>query len=282
VIDGGIHRPWPPEVVAAVDPFQIGHLIVRPPFFYAADARWGVWDLTRLVPEDDRVDGIEVLELDPDDAPPYGVITAQTCDVAEAGVPQPAQPWVQVAPVYEWPDGVPPERLYLAPLTAPELHGFVADLRIEVPLEKSALVGRTPIDGFATEEDRIAFATRVGRRRSRAALADVFHDVVFDTMQEKKKSGSKGPVKRARRNIYKLMLAIEEGTRLEPVAAKLFVVGDGEITPETRNWFEEWWDVARVVAAEQDLTLQPNEYWNADAVDVRRYDDLIEIRNPLL
>jgi hypothetical protein len=283
VIDGGINQPWPPEVLEVIDKFQVGDLIEKPPFFYAADCRWGVWDLTISIAGGDApAEGVELLELDPEDAPPYGLITYQTCDVTEAGIPEKVQPWFQIAPVYEWSDGTPPDRLYLAQLTAPNLENFVADLRIEFPLEKSVLVGREPIEGFATEADRIAFADQLGYRHSRAVLADAFHDVIFATMQEKKKGGSGGLAKRLRKKVYKLRLAFEEGTRLRPVAVKLVVVTHAGIDEETHTWFEEWWDFARVVAEQQGMNLLPNEYWHADAVDVRRYDEMTEMRNPLL
>ncbi len=281
VIDQGIQQPWPDEVLQAVEPFEIGHLIEEPPFFYVADLRYPVWGLTRNVAEEGGPQGVELVELDPEDGPEYGAITSQTCDVTEAGVPNPAQPWFQVCPVYRWPGDTPPAKSYLAELTAPDMSGYVADLRLELTLEKSFLVGRQPIAGFATEDDQVSFADRVGRRRARAALADAFHDVLEATMRQRKQQTSSGLMRRVRHGVFKLMLAIPEGTRLKPGAAKLYVIANEAPSQEIKDWFDEWWDDARQVAESHGLNLLENAYWDARAIDLRTYVDLIEIHNPL-
>jgi len=287
VIDEGLEQPWPQPVRAAVEPFLQGHLIAQPPLFYAADLRHPVWRTTRLVADEiaDADRGEDFVDLAAEDRPPYGIITTQSCDLAEER-PEPQQPWLAVAPVYALaPDSRLRDREYIFELSPPDVEGgiWVADLRIEVPLENSLLAGRTPIEAFPSEDGYIAFANFLARRRGRPALASVFHEVLSATTRRLKneRNAHLNLARRARRNVYKLMLAIEDGTRLAPVAAKLYVVTDGPPTDDTRAWFALWWNEARLVAERHGLQLHPTGWLNAESTDLRLLDDLVEMRSPL-
>ena len=85
MIDEDLRQQWPERVPAAAARFLQGHLIERPPFFYSADLREPIWELTRTVSADTAEDerGVELLELEPDVGPSCGIITTQSCDVAE-------------------------------------------------------------------------------------------------------------------------------------------------------------------------------------------------------
>jgi hypothetical protein len=95
------------------------------------------------------------------------------------------------------------------------------------------------------------------------------------------RSANRALARRARENVYKLMLAIEEGTRLAPVVAKLYVVTDGPPSDDARAWFDLWWNEARLVAESHLLQLHPTGWLNSHAVDLRLLDDLVEMRSPL-
>lgn len=287
MIDDGLGQPWPERVRAAVQPFLQGHLITRPPLFYAADLGHPIWRTTVLLAdgtvEGDR--GEEFVDLAEADRPPYGIITTQSCDLAEER-PEPQQPWFAVAPVYAvTPGSALVDREYIFELAPPDVDGqlWVADLRIELPLEKGVLVGRTPIEAFRHEDGYIHFANFLARRRGRPALASVFHEVLSVTTRRLKdeRTAQRTLARRARQNVYKLMLAIEDGTRLSPVAAKLYVVTDGSATDDARAWFDLWWGEARVIAEANGLQLHANGWLNARAVDLRMLDDLVEMRSPL-
>lgn len=285
MIDEGIEQPWSEPVRLAVEPFLQGHLVARPPLFYAADLRHPIWRTTRLVAgevaEVDR--GEDFVDLAPDERPAYGIITTQSCDLSEER-PDPRQPWLAVAPVYEvTPDSRLRDREYVFELAPPEIGGevWVADLRIEMPLEKGLLVGRAPIEAFSDEAGYIAFANFLARRRGRPALASVFHEVLSATTRRLKseRNTHRTLARSARHNVYKLMLAIEDGTRLSPVAAKLYVITDGPPTEDAQAWFDLWWDEARVVAEQHGLQLHPTGWLDASAVDLRLLDDLVEMRS---
>jgi len=235
------------------------------------------------IAEDDRSEDFVDLALD--DRPAYGIITTQSCDLSEER-PGPRQPWLAVAPVYEvTPDSALRDRDYVFELAPPEIDGgvWVADLRIEMPLEKGLLVGRAPIEAFSDEAGYVAFANFLARRRGRPALASVFHEVLGATTTRLKteRNAHRVLARRARRNVYKLMLALEDGTRLAPVAAKLYVITDGPPTEDARTWFDLWWNEARLVAEQHGLQLHPTGWIDAAAVDLRLLDDLVEMRSPV-
>jgi hypothetical protein len=185
VIDAGLVDTWDDGVVEATARFDQGDLVERPPFFYAGRPASGVWATTRsLAAEGDLEDSV-VIELDPLDGPPYGVLTSPGCDIADTA----RKPWVQIAPVYPVHELVDAERRladirrhavpHLVLLDPPSLDGvWIADLRIEMPVEKSWLAGREPIDAFASDEDRRQFGHRLAGRLSRPALPDAVHDCV--------------------------------------------------------------------------------------------------------
>jgi hypothetical protein len=289
VIQRGLDAPWPDAVKEAVVPFRQGQLVERPPLFYAARLQYGVWSPTRNLAEadDDEGDPDTLVDLEFDQRPPFGIVTSQTCDVAEER-PDPVEPWIQVAPVYQCGEGDPLlERDFVAQLDPPDMKGdgWIADLRIEMAMEKSLLVGANPIEAFPTEDEYDSFGDLLAYRRGRPALHSVFNEVVNVVTREMKQESKKNKkwARRVRETIYKLKLAIQNGSRLHPVAARLYVATRGEPTDETRAWFDEWWNRARLVAQEHDLELLPIGWLNTEQLemDLERYDRLIDVRNPL-
>jgi len=124
-----------------------------------------------------------VIEVDEEERPPFGIITSPGCDIDDVR----RKPWVQVSPVYDANevyssqladvrrDAVP----HLVLLEPPDLDGtWVADLRLELPVEKSWLAGRDPIPGFGSDERRRHFARRLAGRLERPALPSPVHDLV--------------------------------------------------------------------------------------------------------
>lgn len=185
MIDAGLVDAWDPAVIEATARFDQGDLVDRPPFFYAGRPASGVWRTTRDMAVESEDGDVLVIEVDPHDGPPYGVLTSQGCDIADTA----RKPWVQIAPVYPIAELADGERRladirrhavpHLVLLEPPSLDGtWVADLRIETPVEKSWLVDREPIAGFSTEDDRRQFGRRLAGRLERPALLDAVHEVV--------------------------------------------------------------------------------------------------------
>jgi hypothetical protein len=290
VIDRHLRGPWPENVAEACGRFKQGDLIKKPPFFYGVSSRSRIWGPDEENDADDPVeegeaddavgDESHVDELHPDESPEFGIITTQTCDLSEQG--RPTQPWIQVSPVYRL-EGEPEDqeyllsKAYITELTGPDLPEgrWVADLRIEVPLEKTVLLDRAPIAGFGSEDEADEFARRLGVRRARAALANELVETVIRLIR-KKKANNKARAARVWDDLYKLGLQIEEGTRLKPAAVRLHVICTGDPSVLVQEWFTEWEDGARHEAAEVDITLHTTRYHDARSMDLRLADRLID------
>ena len=289
MIQAGLQEEWPSGVLAAIDPFKQGHLIERPPIFYGADLKEAIWSPGRILAgELEELElGVELIEVEETARPPYGIITSQSCEIVEER-PKPLQPWVQVAPVYPCETDSPLlDRDFIARLDPPELDEgcWVADLRLEMPLEKSMLVGRTPIESFGEDQDYEDFGNMLGSRRGRPALHEVIHDVFGEALSDLKTEDKphRKTVRRFRDQIYMLKLGIEEGSRLEPKVARLYVVTRGEPAAEMVAFFEEWWDRANEIAAARGLGLMQTTWLRSDRleIDLELYDRLVELRSPL-
>jgi hypothetical protein len=288
VIDKGLPEAWPQEVVEAAKRFQQGDLLTDPPIAYSASLLFPIWVLTRqesaALTEQDAEPAH--LALHKDDGPTYGIVTSQTCDVAEDRL-VPVQPWIDVSPVYLCEEGDSLlSRKYvfcLNAMDAPDGKCWVADLRLSVPLEKGLLVDREPIDPFnGSESERIAFGILLGERLARAALSESVHEVVEQTLNgHKRKTG-----KRVGTRVYKLLLQISQGTRLEPRVVRLHVVSRDSSAAkidenEMQEWFQSWWDEAREVAEQHSVKLLAPAFHDGASMDVALYDGLVEIRCPL-
>jgi hypothetical protein len=113
----------------------------------------------------------------PRSRPPWGIITTQTCDLIEEG--RPKRPWFSVAPVYvyECDSGLARQirnrcfsYLFAVTTLGPAAGGiWVADLRLEVPVEKSWLVGCVSQAAFATQPEYWSFSMHLGELRTRFA-----------------------------------------------------------------------------------------------------------------
>lgn len=279
MIDTHISHPWPTKVLEAVARFKQGDLVERPPFFYAGSSRYGVWALTKHTGTPDLPS--EVFELDPDQGPPYGLITTQTCDLYEQRS-KPRQPWFMVAPVYDARYLLHPSQDtqlrkgmfgHLVLLDPPGLPTglWVADLRIEIPLEKSWLVGREPIAAFPTERGYLELARRLARRRERPALANVLSNEVVSSLR--------GEFSRLKADglavldaIREIRLLISQGDRMAPSAAQVLVITHSNPPPDmVKVVLDAWWDEAHERCARQGLHLIGNRYTSLDAMTAAEY-----------
>jgi hypothetical protein len=248
VIDNGLLPKWDPAVANAVGRFDQGDIVERPPFFYASVPSRGVWSTTTLLADQIGEGEDAVIEVDPQDRPPYGVITSQGCDIADTS----RKPWVQVAPVYEAAavitddsrladvrrDAVP----HLVLLDPPRLDGlWVADLRIEMPIEKSWLAEREPIIGFEGEEGRRRFAQRLAGRLERPALPDEIHEAVVRPLRRwLERAGARISQALATSGVeFRLSVQsfVDQGYE-----CRLLVMGrHAEVPPVVVDALEKWW-----------------------------------------
>jgi hypothetical protein len=285
MIDEGLPEKWPEGVQAAARELRLGHVFDIDPFFYLADTIRPVWVASRALAEAEDDEGAShghsVVDLSPGSptSPARVILTSQTCDVGEAGDVW-EFPWVQVGPVYRvHADDPVLLREYVVRLTANDLQGtgiYVADLRIEMPVEKGVLVATKCQPGFETEEEEIHFAEILGRRRQRPALANEINRYVRGALRNTANS-HRNAWKRTRQEIHKVMLAIEEGPRLAPRIIRVVVVSPAPLSPGARDWFERWYERARDAAADSSLVLAPMRFMDNGNFDVRAYDGLLEL-----
>ncbi|WAL72679.1 hypothetical protein OU787_14895 [Kitasatospora sp. YST-16] len=113
------------------------------------------------------------------------MITTQGCDICKE-----KHPWIGVVPVYDASVHFDSSRIgnvangkveYLLPLTPPwrsEGEKWVADLRVEIPVEKSILLHREPLPSYQDEKDYGNVARRLAFLRQRPDVAEACLDHV--------------------------------------------------------------------------------------------------------
>lgn len=280
---------FPDEVVAAAKRFQQGDLIEKPPIAYHTVGRYPLWSLSQNAPEDDT---LALVELD-EPVFDFGIVTTQTCDITEEDSSSPRKPWVQVSPVYRL-DDLPPMTQQsiqafansdLVRLTAPRFeHAFyVADLRISLPIEKGALVGRDPIQGFATAEDQASFADHCAAYHNRPAVAPLVHKRVVKHMKRYFEQRAKLREQCTNAGIQGLRLKVS-GADSQPTV-QLIVVFAGATRPERQQGeevFDRWWTAAQKNAGTDPITFLGNRYATLAEITAEEYLSSIPLRLDLI
>lgn len=262
MIDECLPGEWPTEVLSALRTFRQGDVVERPPFFYAMSPLHPVCATKLIDPHEGMTTGdYDLVEYPDERRPPFGMITTQTCDIQEQG--RPAQPWVSIAPVYNAMRLTPDqqravkrhEKGYLIHLTGPAfIDGFfVADLRIELPVEKGWLVGKAPLDGFVDDDGRIACANRLALRLGRPALANEVVEHVTGPLR----GWLRGMGAQARAETHEPVAEIGVevfGSHDRPDAVKLVVLARTDpLSEEARDRWSSW-AVTTQAALPDDVT----------------------------
>jgi len=268
VIDDRVPPEWPQAVLDAVRQFRQGDVVDQPPFFYFRSDQHPLWGL-HLEPADDGEDG-SIVDLDLAERPPYGLITTQTCDLYEEGK-KPRQPWFAVAPVYDFTSNLKSgqreqirrgEVGHLVLLTADWLGvgTWVADLRIEVPVEKGWLVGRDPRQGFASLTDYKTLAGRLAMRRGRPALsAALTAHIVLPLRTWLKDKGRKH-----RDEVESLRLLAADDPAVSKVAGLIVVTAGDDLSDEAKIAWTEFENGLIDTASTHGVTALPFRYGTYD------------------
>lgn len=246
-----LRSDWPPEVLAAARRFTCGDVVESPPYFYFADPKYPV--MSRTKDYADGYQGPEVIDAS-ELAAPYGVITTQTCDVGEVDFDPPSFPFISVSPVFDGTDlisggtrkllrkGKRIRSFLHIPLLSDSQAGFwVADFRLEMPVEKSWLVGRDPIQGFASEEGARKIPSVLHDLKSRPAWAAVVNECLEATLRR-----LLDDLRRDDRSGYELVLeeidlvGVRADSMLEPTLVTLAAFSDDKkISESTRAWWTQ-------------------------------------------
>jgi len=283
---------WPADVLEAVRHFGQGDIIegVRFAYFGAIVGGPPLEYPPEQQPSNASPEGrreLAILEyetvidegLEPKDGlEGLAVITSQTCDVHEEGTP--LQPWIQVSPLRGLPATFAGRTLpaFLYPVKPPDLPDgiWAIDLRIEVPVEKTVLIGQKVRSAFRGEDEVIAFGDALGLRRDRAALATTLTSAVGSTLRQRRRN--KDSFRKALRDeVYRVTLNIDEGSRQLPTSVRLHIVTHGPPTERVKKAFGDWWDEASVLCATKGIKLLPNAYHDRSHTDLSEYDRWIKL-----
>jgi hypothetical protein len=179
------------------------------------------------------------------------IITTQTCDLGGTA-PGDRHPFIELAPVVHA-STLERNRVRLArdrqtgdlvPVRSPfpihepaesEKPEWFADLRLEVPISKTVLLDRDPIDGFATQDEYIAFAEMLGYKKRRPAL----HAALAEDLPRllDKFVTDNGVKKQCFAKVEQVRLLITD-QRLNPAAAAIYIITNGVALTddETEIW----------------------------------------------
>jgi hypothetical protein len=243
-------------------------VIDQPPFAYHTVGDYALWAASQLSEEPSD---LVLIELTTEDRPPYGIITTETCDLLEENRERKIRPWFQVSPVLDLghldvnaKSNIENLRsTYLTRLTGPAfIAGFyVADLRISIPVEKSALVGRIPLDGFATGEEERAFSIQIGEMATRPVWPDAVQRIIVGGLKTFFRKKSRKTSLRALMPL-ELRLAVS-GSEAAPIAALLVYVST-EHESAARALFELYWGGLQINASAAGMVLMPIRYGSDD------------------
>lgn len=265
MFDARIIDPWPEQVTDALKDLRQGDVIPWP-----TDTAYITTDRHVLYGELPG-EGVpstgqqETMALDP--APELAVITSQTCDIDEQGLPR-RKPWFQYAPLVRESE-LASRGLYIVELDGPDLPAgrWCADLRFEGCAEKNVLVGAMSIRGFATEADADRFGQRLGHLRARPALANHLVETVTEHLRQHRKAASKGKRRALKRAVEEVRLDIQDGSRMKPYAVRVVVLHRGDPAQDVKDWFDDWYDSARVATTAAGIQMHAVQHVNALQLD---------------
>lgn len=230
-------RPWTPEVLAALDRWRQGHLLAGVPLLGLGPAAGTepLWAEAVV-----RSTGTGPLALG--EAPGMTrsvMVVSQGCDLIKNKFP-----FATVVPVYnaagilgesQEADARAGRIWHLVHLTAPwAAEGlWVADLRHEMSIDKSLLVGPEPVEAFPDEAGYARLAERLAAARQRPAMPQPAIDHIAEPLKQYLAAQPDGGA-RLLAGIRELRL--QSNHPVEPTAVTFFVVVDDDLQPDVDGW----------------------------------------------
>lgn len=230
--------PWTPDQAASLDQWRQGHVLEGVPLI-ALGPRGGeeaFWESSTRIAE---AGALEVLGQ----APPCthkAMVVSQGCDLVKTKFP-----FATVVPVYDAEPVISTQQAsaakagmiwHLVHLTAPWAADglWVADLRLEMPLDKTVLASQQPTEGFADETGYARLAERLGAVRQRPAVPQPSIDHVVkplrDALSQRRKAGV-DPLAGVRE------VRLLSNDPVTPTAVTVFVIAEeGGQQPDADEW----------------------------------------------
>jgi hypothetical protein len=295
-VDDGMptsREDWPDGVLQALDPFTQGDVIACPDLVFHGAPFAPITRTSQSYADD--FDSAMPVAVDLDDLPPWALVTSGTCDLAEQDASVPRKPFVQVAPIVEMSDISRGDQklirsnkfgyLLHVPLLSDIRPGlWVADLRIEYPVEKSWIAGQERLRGWATEREQQIVGQALARQRQRPAMGRAFIAHVLKPMRK-----HLADLRRDQRDLADLVddetseWAVEVDSRLDPKRLAIVLLSDSRAPSESvQQWWRETIDSLReeALANEAGLTIMGPRFERLDELPVSEYRRLTPLDSP--
>ena len=250
MINSGIPgaEDWPAGCLEALAAWEQGDVVANPHLFYFADPRFPIWEASRRYQADSE--GPEIVQAPDSHQPPYGLVTSQTCDIAEADSARPLRPWVQIAPIFVEMDKGWRKKLLKGGgprywLHVPDLPGsdvFVADLRIEMPVEKGWLAQQERIEGFPSEEAKSVVGRRTSMLRGRPAFSTDFNKTILDPLLAAIEDDGEEDDRPDDFLDELVEVAVLVDSTLQPTSVQVVFITESDIGPGVEDWLQGWRD----------------------------------------
>ncbi|MFD4787768.1 hypothetical protein ACFWN1_12100 [Streptomyces sp. NPDC058459] len=272
--DFGASLPWGGGHWDHLNRFRQGHLITGIPVVFLGAANSSMWAAETESIRENLTEALNVV-LEKGSPLRYGMITTQGCDILK-----PDMPWIGVVPVYDaslyFDRGklglISANRMtHILPILPPWRQTdekWVADLRLEVPVEKSTLLDRQPIEAYEAEEHYANVSERLGSLRRRAAVPEACLQHVVQPLYDY--------VRAQDEDVQDQMLASVHETRIwqdlhdVPTRAQLFIIlKDDLLSTHDRDAWDEAFAHVYGRAAEAGITLLPTRTVTYDSLSAR-------------
>lgn len=284
---------WPEGVLDAVAQFRQGDLAESLPLFYWAAPRRAVHARTRFYADQEHLDDTVVRFAEP---APYGIVTTQTCDLAQEGAGRPNSAWVRLAPVFDAESPHPSDserrllrgdarkllmqgrdqfRLWLP--NHPREGTWFADLSFEVSVERGWLASRDPMVVLVNDDARADFATRLAWLAARPAFDSRFvaavQQPVIEALRELRRTNLPA-YERMHEQVAELGITLD--ARLAVGQAELSVLHLG-LDDDLDTWWRQLWVKLKAKADGQDFNLLPLRVAHLDELSARDYRSLTRL-----
>ncbi len=263
--DFGESNPPSDGLRELLDTFRQGDIVDDVPLFFGNGAE-PLWK-----PERRHVaDGDLTIVSDAEGQLTKAMIVTQACDFMRSD-----NPWVTMCPVYEATSRLDAGQLgnatsgrtgHLIHLTADwaQEEIWLADLRLEMPFEKTILRTKSPIAAFASEEDYSLLAERLGSRRQRPAVPDNCLEHVVGPMFDAIRARGDH---RCSAGVREIRVQCDNQINARLVTLLVIASDDGNV-PDEEAWNELLADIYQG-AAEQDITVLGPEITTLDVLTAR-------------
>ncbi|MFD7696448.1 hypothetical protein [Streptomyces sp. NPDC059805] len=295
-VDDGMpasREDWPDGVLQALDPFTQGDVITCPELVFHGAPFAPITRTSQSYAED--FESAMPVAVDLDDLPPWALVTSGTCDLAEQDAPVPRKPFAQVAPIVDMSDINPGDQklikanrfayLLHVPLLSEVRSGlWVADLRIEYPVEKSWMANQDRLRGWATEREQQIVGQALARQRQRPAMGRAFIDQVLKPLRQ-----HLAELRKNQRELADLLdaeiseWAVEVDSRLDPKRLAVVLLSEA-CTPsdDVQQWWRETVDSLRegALAGGAGMTILGPRFERLDELSVSDYRKLTPLDSP--